>query len=834
MKHRILIVSLGNVPYNSDQIVEGGGLRCWGLAKSLSKAGHEVRLCIPNSYLPTQINHEANLVIIPYDSPTNLILEITGSSAVIYPAGAPHISNLCIENSRSNTILIADAYVPIHVEVSSRQFEDQMINEEADFHSLSPFWLRAISEAHVVLCASLEQQAYYLGILAGVGRLSPITYARIVILVVPFGYFPGTQIERPQEPQIRTRNRSTLKILWYGGFYPWFDTEKFADLLSKLDAALTIETDLDYTVQVTGAVNPFVQDKNFELHTKKQISRLATNPKVSFSPWLPFDQRHKSFRDMDLVICLTSDGYENQLAWRTRYLDFIEYSIPLFTNSEDPLAKKITDNRAGWQISSQDMDSFSNKLLQIIRNPDQTEQAKKNYMNLKNSFTWDLATAPLIETLQGESLVLLRNKTDVADTIGNPELESLNSPAALELIRFGLRNIKTQGLFKTIDRTRRYFISKKHYSRSRSEESSQRAMLFVHQLDYSGSPLIATEIAVNLMSRLKEFNLTKIVIYCFGMVDKNLAKLLREKGVQVLRVEQNYVPRIKSTDLVIINGLAQSENLFREIIKESKSLEQTPIILAHEDRPLIHSSQEILNQIGNTVNSGHIRILSPSLGTTRNLQRVLKSSLIETQPYSINSYPKCAENFDAGLNIHLTGSTYDFRKNQHLALVLISLIDRKIKIEPLKYRKIHLTLIGVDEDTFYGNSILKLAESMKDFVTIHPRTTKEEAIEIMKTCNTVLCVSEYEALPLFVCESMAMGQIVLRNNCSGVDEQLVQGKNGILLDLSNLHDAIEQILILLDRDKTSNEQLKEMGISSRALVKEMLTKDRLEFLKSKK
>jgi hypothetical protein len=354
--------------------------------------------------------------------------------------------------------------------------------------------------------------------------------------------------------------------------------------------------------------------------------------------------------------------------------------------------------------------------------------------------------------------------------------------------------------------------------------------MFLHQLDYSGSPLVATEMAINLANRLQEFNLAKILIYSFGKIDSQLAESLTEKGILVIPIERAHVPRIMETDLVIINGLAHNENLFLKIIKQSKNMARAPIILVHEDRPLVHLEQRTLNKIGQNLNMGRIRMISPSLGTTRNLQKSLESNLIETRPYSIKQYPICEKNFEEVLNIHLTGSTHDFRKNQHFALILVSLIEQQIKVRRSRFRKIHLTLIGVDQDTAYGKSIHNLASSMKNFVSIYPPTTKEETIEIIKRCNTVLCISEYEALPLFVSESMTMGHIVLRNNCSGVDEQLLDGQNGLLLDLSNIHEASEKILMLLDKHKTSNAQLEEMSSESKRLVAPMLAADSLDFL----
>lgn len=830
MNHKILIISLGNVPYDANQIVEGGGLRCWGLAKALSESGYLVKLCIPDSYLIEALKISTNLVVVPYESATDLIQELIDSTVVIYPAGAPHLSNLCIENSSPSTILVADAYVPIHVEVASRQFQTQIANEEVNYRSLSAYWLRAITDAQIIICASEEQQAYYLGILAATGRLSPVTYHQVVIVVIPFGFFPESEIKVEGDVKIQSSQNTKLNILWYGGFYPWFDTSSFANLLSNLDSKLVEEPNVDYQVRVVGALNPFIIDKNFVSHANEQIRILKNNSKVTFLPWLPFEKRKQSFYEIDVVICLTSDGYENQLAWRTRYLDFIEFSVPLLTNSNDPLAKKIIETEAGWYFDSNNPQLMQNKLLEILREPAQHLAAKQNYTKLKTLFTWDQAIKPLAEILQNDSSKLLEDKVKNQNQPTVRQIDPLRKPSIFRLFLFGLSQLRSEGISATFNRSRRYISSRRNSSKNPKLLDSPRALLFLHQLDYSGSPLVATELAINLANRLQEFNLAKILIFSFGKIDSRLAESLIEKGIAVIPIEGTHVPRIVKTDLVIINGLAHNENFFLKIIEQSQSMVRAPIILVHEDRPLVHLEQRTLNKIGHALNMGRIRIISPSLGTTRNLQKSLKSNLIETKPYSINQYPICEKNFEEVLNIHLTGSTHDFRKNQHFALILVSLIEQQIKIRQSQFRKIHLTLIGVNQDTAYGKSIHNLASSMKNYVSIYPPKTKEETIEIIKRCNTVLCISEYEALPLFVSESMTMGHIVLRNNCSGVDEQLLDGQNGLLLDLSNLHEASEKILTLLDKHKTSNAQLEEMSNESKRLVAPMLVADSLDFL----
>ena len=830
---RVLIIGLGNVPFDGDQIVEGGGLRTWGLANALSSKHLEVRLLIPRSYLASELQVNKFLTIIPYESASELIVELEKASVVIYPAGAPHISNLCIESRDSSTILIADAYVPIHVEVASRQFHDKMQSEEIDFNSMSPYWLNALTSADIVLCASKEQQAYYLGILSATGHLRPSSYARIRIVVVPFGYFPNQKKVFENLVENRIEEMPPLTILWYGGFYPWFDTTKFADVLLKLDSLISESNNLDYKVRIIGAENPFVEDENFKSHSKKEIRNLEQNDRVTFSPWLPFNERYKAFQDIDVVICLTSEGYENTLAWRTRYLDFIEYSVPLLTNSSDPLSTRIVNHHCGWKFNSTNSDELAIKLRDFILERTNLIKAKENYQVLQKELTWDASVSPLVDLLNLKPSKILLRSTPIYNEIQDSENFSLK-PSMSQLIKFGISQLRTRGLKFTLVRTWRFlsyaFKSKLNFAKPKTLPKAKRAIIFVHQLDFSGSPLIAFRIAQEIRSNIDSIPLDKIEVYCFGSINKELADELKDSSVALFRIEKHHKPKIHPSDLVIVNGLAQPEGLVLEILNASKSAEHAPIFLVHEDRPLKHLSEQILEKMGKFLDAGFIKIIAPSIGTTNSLRLHTNSQLIETRPYPINDFVSPELDFSDSLRIHLTGSTHDFRKNQQFALILVSLVNERVQSDPVRFRQIHLSLIGVDDKTSYGEFIVESAISMNKFVSVYPPMKKTDVEKIVSKCNAVICVSEYEALPLFVSESMAKGQLVFRNNCSGQEEQVSDLENGLLIRLEDVHNASEKITSLLDRTITSNETLQAMGQASRGMVEEQIRMNCLDYL----
>ncbi len=58
---------------------------------------------------------------------------------------------------------------------------------------------------------------------------------------------------------------------------------------------------------------------------------------------------------------------------------------------------------------------------------------------------------------------------------------------------------------------------------------------------------------------------------------------------------------------------------------------------------------------------------------------------------------------------------------------------------------------------------------------------------------------------------MATGHPILRNDSSGIDEQLFEGKNGFYLESDDFNQVVDIIEAVLNKSKTSNEGLAKMS-----------------------
>ena len=82
MMKKFLIISVGPVPTSNESIVEGGGLRAWGIAKGLSSHGIEVTVAVPENFPLTPETTGEGIKVCNW-SFTNL-KELCGKSDSVY------------------------------------------------------------------------------------------------------------------------------------------------------------------------------------------------------------------------------------------------------------------------------------------------------------------------------------------------------------------------------------------------------------------------------------------------------------------------------------------------------------------------------------------------------------------------------------------------------------------------------------------------------------------------------------------------------------------------------------------------------------------------------
>lgn len=388
---KFLIVSFGPLPLESKSIVEGGGLRCWGLAQGLTQCSEkhkiEVTIAYPGWHEGLQ-GVFSNISVIKWNSHDDLLKIIPNFTHVIvsycYGSYTEQIAST-ITNSQK---LILDCYVPIHPEVCARNSKNT-IAEYKSFESDKESWEKMLSTGDFLLCASEQQKNYYIGLLYGLGKLNPINYnSSDNIIVAPFGMQPEELRQKSTPITNYFGEGPALKLLWFGGVYPWF---KLSTLLFSL---LKIRSYLNITITIVGAKNPFNRHPDFLRQANEIISMSSKAEYKEFvyvAEWVPYSDRLNWYLDSDFILTMNNNGIENRFAWRTRLLDYILTDSIFLTNGGDPLSDELIEIGLGIRIDSSTQSNLESSILDVINIS--SDQHRKNIdhnklASIKEKYKW--------------------------------------------------------------------------------------------------------------------------------------------------------------------------------------------------------------------------------------------------------------------------------------------------------------------------------------------------------------------------------------------------------------------------------------------------------------
>ncbi len=250
----------------------------------------------------------------------------------------------------------------------------------------------------------------------------------------------------------------------------------------------------------------------------------------------------------------------------------------------------------------------------------------------------------------------------------------------------------------------------------------------------------------------------------------------------------------------------------------------------HEDMaqlPFIHKEfleARTLKQIAGLVNQKSLDLLFSSKRTTEEYKKLI--GIDRAYPVKLHievptksCQPKQANDFDH-IDFLMSGDSADGRKGQLLALSAFQVFMRNYYDKsPDDYRPFKLHMVAIGENHYVSQQVRWIAEStMKDRVVMYGLLPKDEALVVTAECNATICCSLNETFGIYIAEGMLMGHVILRNNSAGVDEQLDDGKNGLLIDHTNIQDFAAKLAQILSKSQTSNKQLLAMSKRSQKMM----------------
>jgi glycosyltransferase involved in cell wall biosynthesis len=838
-----LLVSYGPVPTPESQMIEGTGMRYWGLATGLKANGIDVTVGVHQSF-PQNLSEHEGIKLVNWQLNDDFVKLINSFDSVIvsYCAGEP--SEFIAKNIDDHVQLILDAYVPIYIEVSARDSDD-ITTEYMNYMAGIEGFNKVLKRGDFFLSANPAQDMFYSGVLSALGIINPRSYRQNRILTTPFGIH-RTAIDSQSNPyKALGINKDDFVVLWFGGIYPWFRISEYLDTIQDLSKDKKIK------FVFVGGKNPFNPNPDLARQYDKAVSFAKQSKlidhQIFFVDWVDFDTRIDWFRNADVVVSLNQPGDENKFSWRTRVMDFVWGEVAIITNGTDPLSEELIAGNAAGRINSLTKQDILEAIISLRDNPKKLLEYKNNILAIKEKYYWDVATVTLAEEIKRQSLPYLDEKR-----FSTPLKLHHSSNLASSFRSFnGIANlpikvakkVRKKGVKRSLKVARD--IAKAQLRTVAPVKREPQFVFISHPINNTGAPIVLLQIIEEFV---KKYGSKRVRVIATG-VEKKQEAMLKKIGVSVeqavfganfrfIRMQLG----LHKDDFVLINTVAIYSN-YRDFILLWLRLGRLKhaFWFIHEDTaqlPFIDEdflNKKNVSQMKKLADDNSLSLLFPSRRTAKDYKKLLgvsQTNVINLHIEVDDKFKKSrTEKFYDTINFIISGAPGDGRKGQLLALSAFhTFIKDFYEKNPDNYRPFKLNLVAIGDD-YISQQIKWISNTqLKGYVEISPSVPKQDALEIASKCNVAICCSLNETFVLYIAEGMQMGHIVLRNKSAGVDEQLKDGENGFLIDEKDINQFASVIEKVLNKNKISNEELRSMGIKSQEMMKPYATSSYLESL----
>lgn len=822
---KILIISNGPVPAPEIKNVEGGGLRAWGLANGLqnnSKDKYEVEVSYNQVFKQDNFTDELNGIKISTWEISTLADKIQEFDSVLVSYNAGDITQTVVDNIRQDQQLILDGYVPIHIEMSARN-SDNLDREYDAFNFENKIWTKALRRGDILLCANEAQKKFYTGVMAQVGRINPITYGdEDLIQIVPYGIYREKAVAKNDPVSKLVKNKKAFKLLWFGGIYPWFDLTNLLEAVKNANKTTPIE------LIMVGVKNPFNQHPDFIKRYEEVMDYIKNNNMdeiVHITDWVKFEDRAEWYLGSDAVVLINNIGMENTLAWRTRLVDYVWADLPIVTNGGDPMSDILEANKAVYILPDLDAKTIEKEIIKISKDKETLKQVSTNLSKVRRLFYWDKVTENLSK--------LISKGYKPADAGLLKEVEILNSPVlqnaggsrivraknkARRITGKALRYYKNNGFAATYKIATDKVVRKIKRKTVSNIDKKPKIIIVSHQLDNTGAPFVAMDLAFDIQKQVKNLG-RKLKFIAFTPINIENVRELKKAGIEVeIYTDRNLWLNYNKGDIVILNSFGLSRAVTHSTIQAAKNNTLDAFYwYGHEATPERFVDLDTRDEFVKLLESNKAKLYAVSKGSAEAYKEFFgtdKNTEVMNFRFDFPSdrfAVKDPEDFEK-LDFIVTGAVSDGRKGQlPILYAFLNFYNNFYKKNPKTYRDFSLKFIGVDEAGYIKKQMEVSAKGLDGKCEIVGQIPRAKVLDFVEEANMTICYSYHESMGIFVYEGMAFGHPIIRNDCYGQEEQLIDGGNGWAVrndDYQTLCDAIEESLNL---EKTSNDKLTKMS-----------------------
>lgn len=363
-----------------------------------------------------------------------------------------------------------------------------------------------------------------------------------------------------------------------------------------------------------------------------------------------------------------------------------------------------------------------------------------------------------------------------------------------------------------------------------SKGAPGRLILIGPRMESSGAPLVLLDIMRDFARETPRRPLTLIS----PVIDADLVPEIDSLGVTREPFLRGVSPaiigrqlRLTERDQVLLNTASAPQQYRDHVLGllESDSL-GAAVWFLHEMEGSYFDDAALVARVARLLRRGRLTVVTPSAKSAEHYNRVFSSDRVRVVRLRVTlpaPHPgvTAPSDFEV-LRFCSVGTSQRGHKGQFLTIAALARCLEVARADPERYRDFTLDLVGaaeVDPEQYHSRQMGAVASGLLgDRVRLHTWRSRAEVVEIESACNVTIGSSFTETFGLSIAEGMLLGHVLVRNATGGVDEQLRDGVNGVLVDPEDVRGFGDHLLRLLDRRITPNQRLWEMSSESHRLV----------------
>lgn len=303
----------------------------------------------------------------------------------------------------SKKIIVADIYDPLHLEQLEHGREGGEVARRREVQGATGLLNDQVRRGDFFMCASEKQRDFWLGQLASLGRVNPVTYdqdktLRSLIAIVPFGISddPPVRSAPAMKGVVPGIGLDDRVILWGGGIYNWFDP---LTLIRAIDSLRHRFPDLRLYFMGLRHPNPDVPQMQMATAAQALADKLKLTGKHVFfnEDWVAYEERQNFLLEADIGVSTHLDHIETAFSFRTRILDYLWAGLPIVATSGDALAQLVEDRSLGLAVPPGDVEALEEALARLLDDEALAKTCRENIAAVMPELVWSEALSPLVQ-----------------------------------------------------------------------------------------------------------------------------------------------------------------------------------------------------------------------------------------------------------------------------------------------------------------------------------------------------------------------------------------------------------------------------------------------------